>query len=85
MRRNVKRTKSDAAVLGKPLVTSDDEEGEPGLDPESFNFIFWLRNPTVSGLSQLRRAIRCEDGDWMRSFLEFDGLGLLFQVLIVIN
>lgn len=84
-----KRTRSDGFVLGVELgVNSDDDDhadDDPinrirALDPESLNFIFWLRNPTVQNLSQLRKSIKCNDPDWMRCFLEFDGLGLLFQV-----
>uniref|UniRef100_A0A0B7AHL9 Uncharacterized protein n=1 Tax=Arion vulgaris TaxID=1028688 RepID=A0A0B7AHL9_9EUPU len=73
-----KRGRSDGFVVGLDLANSSEEEGEdaskkPGLDTESLSFILWLRNPTVQNLSQLRKAIKCNDQDWMRSFLEFDG------------
>ncbi|CAL1536506.1 unnamed protein product [Lymnaea stagnalis] len=85
-----KRGRSDGFVLGLDLANeegSDEEGGDDlpkktgGFDSESLNFIFWLRNPSVQNLSQLRKAIKCNDLDWMRCFLEFDGLGLLFQCL----
>ena len=86
-----KRGRSDGFVLGLDLASSDEEgkNDQPSgtmlrksssLDPESLNFIFWLRNPSVQNLALLRKAIRCNDHDWMQGFLEFDGLGLLFQV-----
>lgn len=82
-----KRGRSDGFVVGLDLANSSDEEGDdmsrrPGLESESLNFILWLRNPTVQNLSLLRKAIKCNDSDWMRGFLEFDGLGLLFQVIL---
>ncbi|KAH9490929.1 Inverted formin-2 [Bulinus truncatus] len=85
-----KRGRSDGFVLGLDLANEGDSDTEnkeqeyfkkPGLDSESLNFIFWLRNPSVQNLSQLKKAIKCNDQDWMRCFLEFDGLGLLFQCL----
>ena len=86
-----KRGRSDGFVLGLDLASSDEEgraDPPPGamirkgssLDPESLNFIFWLRNPSVQNLALLRKSIRCNDHDWMQGFLDFDGLGLLFQV-----
>ncbi|KAK0045993.1 inverted formin-2-like isoform X1, partial [Biomphalaria pfeifferi] len=83
-----KRGRSDGFVLGLDLANEEASETENNeetlkktLDSESFNFIFWLRNPSLQTLSQLRKAIKCNDLDWMRCFLEFDGLGLLFQCL----
>ncbi|XP_059158848.1 inverted formin-2-like [Physella acuta] len=84
-----KRGRSDGFVLGLDLANEEgsEEEGgdefpkKSGFDSESLNFIFWLRNPSVRNLSLLRKAIKCNDVDWMRCFLEFDGLGLLFQCL----
>lgn len=80
-----KRGRSDGFVVGLDLANSSEEEGDvaakkSSLESESLNFILWLRNPTVQNLSLLRKAIKCNDNDWMRGFLEFDGLGLLFQV-----
>ncbi|BFZ15249.1 hypothetical protein BsWGS_18289 [Bradybaena similaris] len=81
-----KRGRSDGFVVGLDLANSSEEEGDvaakkSSLETESLNFILWLRNPTVQNLSLLRKAIKCNDNDWMRGFLEFDGLGLLFQCL----
>lgn len=82
-----KRTRSDGFVLGVQLADSDDENpnadhrGSLGPDAESLNFLLWIRNPTVQNLSKLRMAIKSNDRDWMEEFLEFDGLGLLFQCL----
>nr|KAG5685516.1 hypothetical protein BaRGS_024253 [Batillaria attramentaria] len=83
-----KRTRSDGFVLGVDVVNSEDDlddhdhrGGDGGPDPDSLNFLLWLRNPTVQNLSKLRRAIKSNDRDWMSCFLEFDGLGLLFQCL----
>lgn len=82
-----KRTRSDGFVLGVDVVNSEDEDldhhhhSRDGPDPESLNFLLWIRNPTVQNLAKLRRAIKSNDRDWMTGFLEFDGLGLLFQCL----
>ncbi|XP_055894126.1 inverted formin-2-like isoform X1 [Biomphalaria glabrata] len=84
-----KRGRSDGFVLGLDLgldleaaeTENTEETLKKTLDSESLNFIFWLRNPSLQTLSQLRKAIKCNDLDWMRCFLEFDGLGLLFQCL----
>ena len=58
----------------------DFPSSENGPDPEALNWLLWIRNPTVQNLAKLRRAIENNDSDWMREFLQFDGLGLLFQV-----
>ncbi|XP_025087489.1 LOW QUALITY PROTEIN: inverted formin-2-like [Pomacea canaliculata] len=55
--------------------------GSLGPDPGALNFLLWIRNPTLQNLSNLRKAIMSNDRDWMKEFLEFDGLGLLFQCL----
>ncbi|PVD34472.1 hypothetical protein C0Q70_05747 [Pomacea canaliculata] len=71
-------------------IVLSDEEGGPsadmrrgslGPDPGALNFLLWIRNPTLQNLSNLRKAIMSNDRDWMKEFLEFDGLGLLFQCL----
>ena len=86
-----KRTRSDGFVLGVEVpVNSEDEDhghghdhyrGSLGPDPDALNFLLWIRNPTVQNLAKLRKAIKSNDADWMLEFLEFDGLGLLFQCL----
>ncbi|XP_046369459.2 inverted formin-2-like [Haliotis rufescens] len=77
-----KRARSDGFVLGLDLANSDDEDNEGSkLDSDSLQFLLWIRNPTVQNLAKLRKAIKSNDRDWMREFLEFDGLGLLFQCL----
>ena len=86
-----KRTRSDGFVLGVDIpVNSEDEldqvghdhrKGSLGPDPDALNFLLWIRNPTVQNLAKLRKAIKSNDSDWMQEFLEFDGLGLLFQCL----
>lgn len=85
-----KRARSDGFVLGVVDIVLSDEEGGPsadmrrgslGPDPGALNFLLWIRNPTLQNLSNLRKAIMSNDRDWMKEFLEFDGLGLLFQCL----
>lgn len=83
-----KRARSDGFVLGQALSASDEEEDGHGTGnlekPEESDatiFLWWIRNPTVQNLGKLCRAIKCSDADWMKEFLEFDGLGLLFQCL----
>ncbi|XP_067663787.1 inverted formin-2-like isoform X1 [Haliotis asinina] len=76
-----KRARSDGFVLGLDLANSDDEDDSSKLDSDSLQFLLWIRNPTVQSLAKLRKAIKSNDRDWMREFLEFDGLGLLFQCL----
>ncbi|KAK3099465.1 hypothetical protein FSP39_004908 [Pinctada imbricata] len=77
--KRIKRYRSDGFVVGLDLANSEDEECP---DPtESLNFIHWLRNPSLQNLAKLRKAIRGNDSDWMTEFLEYDGLGLLFQCL----
>jgi hypothetical protein len=48
---------------------------------DAFNFLSWLRNPNLQNLVKLRKCIKSNDVDWMTEFLQFDGLGLLFQCL----
>ena len=77
--KRIKRYRSDGFVLGLETANSEDDDGP---DPtESLNFIMWIRNPTLQNLAKLRKTIRTNDADWMTEFLEYDGLGLLFQCL----
>lgn len=82
--RRAKRHRSDGYVLGLEMAAnSSEDEGIPA-DPtlgDAINFLQWIRNPTLQNLAKLRRAIKTNDKDWMIEFLEFDGLGLLFQCL----
>lgn len=81
--KRVKRYRSDGFVLGVDLEThaSEDSDADSNISSDAVNFLLWIRNPTVHSLAKLRKAIRTNDRDWMTVFLEFDGLGLLFQCL----
>lgn len=76
--KRAQRHRSDGFMVGKELESLDDDE-EIKLD--AFNFLQWLRNPNLQNLAKLRKCIRSNDVDWMTEFLQFDGLGLLFQCL----
>jgi len=79
-----KRHRSDGYVLTLEMGNNSSEDegitGDPSLG-DAMNFLYWIRNPTLQNLAKLRRAIKTNDADWMIEFLEFDGLGLLFQCL----
>ncbi|KAL3879958.1 hypothetical protein ACJMK2_032234 [Sinanodonta woodiana] len=75
-----KRFRSDGLVLGKEAANSSDEDLTHELG-DAVNFLQWIRNPTLQNLAKLRKAVKHTDKDWMTEFLEFDGLGLLFQCL----
>ncbi|XP_060078710.1 inverted formin-2-like [Ylistrum balloti] len=81
--KRVQRHRSDGFVVGLDLGNSEDESspdrGAGGAD--AVNFLQWIRNPTIANLAKLRRSIKGNDRDWMSEFLEFDGLGFLFQCL----
>ena len=82
--KRAKRHRSDGFMLGLEVGanSSDDEITQNGDQiGDAINFLQWIRNPNIPNLSKLRRAIKTNDKDWMREFLEFDGLGLLFQCL----
>ena len=78
-----KRTRSDGFVLGREFTNSSDEDAQDGSKPDadSLQFLMLVRNPTIQSLAKLRKTIKSNDRDWMKEFLEFDGLGLLFQCL----
>ncbi|XP_052825424.1 inverted formin-2 [Octopus bimaculoides] len=87
-----KRARSDGFVLGQAICPGSDDEDVAGdgagdehnkkpEESDATEFLWWIRNPTVQNLGKLCRAIKCSDLDWMKEFLEFDGLGLLFQCL----
>lgn len=76
-----KRFRSDGFVVGLDLANSSDDDNDKNGYSDAFNFLQWIRNPTVQNLGKLRRAIKSNDRDWMTEFLEYDGLGLLFQCL----
>ncbi|KAL4230063.1 FH2 domain-containing protein 1 [Mactra antiquata] len=82
--KRAKRHKSDGYMLGLELAANSSED-EGGLNDSSIgdaiNFLNLIRNPTLQNLAKLRRSIKTNDKDWMKEFLEFDGLGLLFQLL----
>lgn len=82
--KRAKRHRSDGFMLALEMgANSSEDEGAP-LDTslgDAINFLQWIRNPTLQNLAKLRRAIKTNDKDWMKEFLEFDGLGLLFQCL----
>ena len=83
-KQRAKRYRSDGFMLGLELGTnSSDEESliNGGSMGDAVNFLQLIRNPTLQNLSKLRRTIKVNDKDWMKGFLEFDGLGLLFQCL----
>ena len=84
--KRAKRHRSDGFMLGLEVgANSSDEDSTQKLNGEqigdAINFLQWIRNPNIPNLARLRRAIKTNDKDWMREFLEFDGLGLLFQCL----
>ncbi|XP_045204866.2 inverted formin-2-like [Mercenaria mercenaria] len=82
--KRAKRHRSDGYMLALEMAanSSEDEgfQNDPSLG-DAINFLQWIRNPTLQNLAKLRRAIKTNDKDWMKEFLEFDGLGLLFQCL----
>lgn len=82
--KRAKRYRSDGYMLSLEMTanSSEDEgfQNDPSLG-DAINFLQWIRNPTLQNLAKLRRAVKTNDKDWMREFLEFDGLGLLFQCL----
>ncbi|XP_062608968.1 inverted formin-2-like, partial [Saccostrea cucullata] len=75
----IKRYRSDGFVVGREF--SDDELDAPEGSSDAIHFLDWLRNPSLQNLVKLRKSIKHNDSDWMTEFLEFDGLGLLFQCL----
>lgn len=77
----IKRYRSDGFVVGLELANSEDELDAPEGSSDAVHFLAWLRNPTLQNLVKLRKSIKHNDSDWMTEFLEFDGLGLLFQCL----
>lgn len=82
--KRAKRYRSDGYMLALEMATNSSEDEGFQNDPslgDAINFLQWIRNPTLQNLAKLRRAVRTNDKDWMREFLEFDGLGLLFQCL----
>lgn len=82
--KRAKRHRSDGYMLALEMAanSSEDEgfQNDPSLG-DAINFLQWIRNPSLQNLAKLRRAIKTNDKDWMKEFLEFDGLGLLFQCL----
>lgn len=82
--KRAKRHKSDGYMLGLELAANSSED-EAGFNDSSLgdaiNFLQLIRNPSLQNLAKLRRSIKTNDKDWMKEFLEFDGLGLLFQCL----
>ncbi|XP_052280011.1 inverted formin-2-like [Dreissena polymorpha] len=82
--KRAKRHRSDGFMLALEMGanSSDDDAGNDanGLG-DAVNFLYWIRNPNLQNLAKLRRAVKLNDKDWMREFLEFDGLGLLLQCL----
>jgi hypothetical protein len=82
--KRAKRHRSDGYMLALEMAanSSEDEgfQNDPSLG-DAINFLQWIRNPTLQNLAKLRRAVKTNDKDWMKEFLEFDGLGLLFQCL----
>ncbi|WAQ99283.1 INF2-like protein [Mya arenaria] len=82
--KRAKRHRSDGFVLGLEMgANSSEDECVPDSNTlgDAINFLQWIRNPNLQNLAKLRRAIKTNDKDWMTEFLEFDGLGLLFQCL----
>ncbi|XP_021352107.1 inverted formin-2-like isoform X2 [Mizuhopecten yessoensis] len=81
--KRVQRHRSDGFVVGLDLGNSEDESSpDRGAGSgDAVNFLLWIRNPTIANLAKLRRCIKRNDRDWMSEFLEFDGLGFLFQCL----
>lgn len=81
--KRAQRHRSDGFVVGKDLGDLDDDgsSDKPAVTSDLINFLQCMRNPTLQNLAQLRRCIRCNDRDWMVEFLDFDGLGMLFQCL----
>ncbi|XP_033742495.1 LOW QUALITY PROTEIN: inverted formin-2-like [Pecten maximus] len=81
--KRVQRHRSDGFVVGLDLGNSEDESSpDRGAgSADAVNFLQWIRNPTIANLAKLRRSIKGNDRDWMQEFLEFDGLGFLFQCL----
>ncbi|XP_022325197.2 inverted formin-2-like [Crassostrea virginica] len=77
----IKRYRSDGFVVGLDLNNSEDELDSPEGSSDAVHFLSWLRNPTLQNLVKLRKSIKHNDCDWMMEFLEYDGLGLLFQCL----
>ena len=77
----IKRYRSDGFVVGLDLNNSEDEPDSPEGSSDAVHFLSWLRNPTLQNLVKLRKSIKHNDCDWMMEFLEYDGLGLLFQCL----
>lgn len=77
----IKRYRSDGFVVGLDLNNSEDELDAPDGSSDAVNFLSWLRNPSLQNLVKLRKSIKHNDSDWMMEFLEYDGLGLLFQCL----
>lgn len=75
-----KRHRSDGYMLALEMTGASSSDDDPSLG-DAVNFLQWIRNPTLQNLAKLRRAVKTNDKDWMTEFLEFDGMGLLFQCL----
>lgn len=75
-----KRHRSDGYMLALEMNAASSSDDDPSLG-DAINFLQWIRNPTLQNLAKLRRAVKTNDKDWMTEFLEFDGMGLLFQCL----
>lgn len=76
--KRAQRHRSDGFMVGKDMDSLEDDED---IKMDAFNFLSWLRNPNLQNLAKLRKCIKSNDVDWMTEFLQFDGLGLLFQCL----
>jgi len=82
--KRAKRHRSDGYMLALEMGANSSEDEGPMDNSQlgdAINFLYWIRNPTLQNLAKLRRAVKNNDKDWMTEFLEFDGLGLLFQCL----
>lgn len=76
--KRAQRHRSDGFMVGKDMDSLEDDDD---INMDAINFLQWLRNPNLQNLAKLRKCIKSNDVDWMTEFLQFDGLGLLFQCL----
>lgn len=71
----------DGFVVGLDLNNFEDELDVLDGSFDVVNFLFWFWNFSFQNLVKFWKSIKYNDSDWMMEFLEYDGLGLLFQCL----
>ncbi|XP_063413228.1 inverted formin-2-like isoform X1 [Mytilus trossulus] len=76
--KRAQRHRSDGFMVGKDIDSFEDDDE---IKMDAVNFLMWLKNPNLQNLVKLRKCIKSNDVDWMTEFLQFDGLGMLFQCL----